>query len=606
MFSFGYWGCGRATRELVRAFDEAEVARGFAPPLWVDIRLKREVRALGFQGDAFAALLPGRYIWMSELGNANIDAKEREPSIRIRDPKAAAALLELASARPERRVIFFCACEYPAWCHRHTVSKLLLAEARKRKVPVTVVEWPGGEPKKLELKVARSTMAKLLGGRLARLPVPAGLTEAASIPWMSTARLTCGGDEVFASIGPARFGSHGSHLPIFASDASEQVISTEAVGMRAELGFEPLATHGQPRHDSDRARRSDRTETPRESVPTQHQQKSMTGQIGTTAPTIETLVAGEEYTVLSLWPAWAWAVMFAGKDVENRSWHPSRRGRILIHASGHKSSAREEEELRGAISSASGLPRSALPATFERSAILGSVEIADCVENARSRWAEPDQLHWKLRDPRPLASPVRGIHGRLQFWRWTMEQTTGNQSAANAEPTRASRAPAQAQASVEADLAVGAKANLDLDDLTPEAVLAALRKVASSKPANEVDVLRAASRELGSSRLGARVHRALKAHVRTAIARGVLAREGKSLRLATGALADYKLEDLVAAMAAIARKGEVVPRAELAAGVAQRLGFPSEGAEKRLSAALDAAVAAGRFAREGSRMRRTG
>jgi hypothetical protein len=83
------------------------------------------------------------------------------------------------------------------------------------------------------------------------------------------------------------------------------------------------------------------------------------------------------------------------------------------------------------------------------------------------------------------------------------------------------------------------KSTFDLDSLTPDALIRALPSVASSKPADELDLLRAASKELGCSRLGARIQRKLKAHVRTAVRRGVLAREGRMLRLASSRLPDH-------------------------------------------------------------------
>lgn len=62
LFTFGYWGWGSATGELIRAIDSAERKKGFSPPVFFDIRLKRSVRAKGFRDDAFERLLPkGRY-----------------------------------------------------------------------------------------------------------------------------------------------------------------------------------------------------------------------------------------------------------------------------------------------------------------------------------------------------------------------------------------------------------------------------------------------------------------------------------------------------------------------------------------------------------------
>lgn len=58
LFSWGYWGWGRATQELIRTVDTTERQRGFRPPVFIDIRLKRNCRAPGFRGDEFEKLLP--------------------------------------------------------------------------------------------------------------------------------------------------------------------------------------------------------------------------------------------------------------------------------------------------------------------------------------------------------------------------------------------------------------------------------------------------------------------------------------------------------------------------------------------------------------------
>lgn len=44
-FSWGYWGWGGSTQELIDAFDGAEQERGHGPPIFVDARVDRGVRA---------------------------------------------------------------------------------------------------------------------------------------------------------------------------------------------------------------------------------------------------------------------------------------------------------------------------------------------------------------------------------------------------------------------------------------------------------------------------------------------------------------------------------------------------------------------------------
>jgi hypothetical protein len=135
----------------------------------------------------------------------------------------------------------------------------------------------------------------------------------------------------------------------------------------------------------------------------------------------DTLVPGHEYTILSLPPIWAWALLFGGKDIENRGLCTERRGRVLVHASGEGMSLRESQERRAELSFLSGIARSALPTVFPRNAILGSVEIVDCVEDARSKWAVPGKQHWVLRDPRTLEVPVELLSGDVQLFRWVNE-----------------------------------------------------------------------------------------------------------------------------------------------------------------------------------------
>ena len=93
---------------------------------------------------------------------------------------------------------------------------------------------------------------------------------------------------------------------------------------------------------------------------------------------------------LSVRQPWAWAIIHAGKDIENRSWqavnHGLRmRGRIAIHAA--KGMSREEyEEASEFINSLIGRPK--CPAAFEllRGGIIGSVEVTDVVTESESDW----------------------------------------------------------------------------------------------------------------------------------------------------------------------------------------------------------------------------
>ncbi len=581
-------------------------------------------RALGFRGDAFEKQLGTQYLWLSDLGNQNvIDDIE---GIRIRNPKAASKLLDLALEHRERRVIFFCHCEFPADCHRRTVSELLIREAQKRGDALAVTEWPGGESQEMQLP-GKADLAKALRQQRLRLPVPKGMSAsaAASVPWGSTVRVSVEGNDAFAILGPARFGSGGAYLQIFGSGESEQAIAADVKQMRKEGCFEPLLTDPALASAANSTRSSELSSTktrdadsesasPGDEVAPARRAQSRLHEPVTTDPKAkstpdEVLLSDHEYTVIAIRAAWAWAIMFGGKDVESRTWPTKVRGRVLIHASSGKDSERDDEWNRSEICKLSGVPRTALPATFERSAILGSIEIVDCVKRARSRWAQPDSYHWLLREPRPLASPVRGVNGRLQFWRWTLDSgrrdSSAGSTARRASIRTASAIPVARHSVALAQSPTTTKAAFDLDSLTPDAVMAALRKVASSTPANDVDVMRAAGRELGCSRLGSRVSAELKSQVRTAIRRGVLVRDCKELRLATSRLTDYQLDALVGSITAVMRKGQVVSRVDVAAAVARRLGFADGGNTAALQGAFDAAIAAGSLhAEDKDRIRR--
>jgi hypothetical protein len=138
-------------------------------------------------------------------------------------------------------------------------------------------------------------------------------------------------------------------------------------------------------------------------------------------PCEEKLVPGQQYTVLSMHPIWAWAVLFGGKDVENRAWVTKQRGRILIHASSDRKSMREEQDMRSELSFLTGIAKAELPVRFVRSSIVGSVEIVECVKDACSKWAVPGQQHWLLSAPHMLAVPLVDVQGRQRFWHWTCE-----------------------------------------------------------------------------------------------------------------------------------------------------------------------------------------
>lgn len=133
---------------------------------------------------------------------------------------------------------------------------------------------------------------------------------------------------------------------------------------------------------------------------------------------------------LSIRQPWAWAIVHAGKDIENRSWQAvnhglRQRGRIAIHAA--KGMTREEYEDASAFMLGLDIecPR---PADLLRGGIIGSAEVVDVVSESASPWffgprglvlRDPEvwtfipavgslgYFTWRQGDPSAVAAPAK-------------------------------------------------------------------------------------------------------------------------------------------------------------------------------------------------------
>ena len=115
--------------------------------------------------------------------------------------------------------------------------------------------------------------------------------------------------------------------------------------------------------------------------------------------------------VLTVKQPWAELICLGIKDVENRSWRCPKKfigERVLIHASG--TTAKEPYIMD-------------VMASYDiKSAIIGSVEIAECIRTSRSIWAEDDRYHWIMRNPILFDKPILNVKGRLGFWDFDLYQ----------------------------------------------------------------------------------------------------------------------------------------------------------------------------------------
>lgn len=117
---------------------------------------------------------------------------------------------------------------------------------------------------------------------------------------------------------------------------------------------------------------------------------------------------------LSIRQPWAWAILHAGKNVENRSWKRpwAPEGLILLHASGGCTEVEYQEAAR--IIERVGLQRPPPLSELQRGGLVGAFRITRAVrhDHPASPWAEPGLVHLHLADVQPVNwVPLRGQLG---------------------------------------------------------------------------------------------------------------------------------------------------------------------------------------------------
>lgn len=133
---------------------------------------------------------------------------------------------------------------------------------------------------------------------------------------------------------------------------------------------------------------------------------------------------------LSIRQPWAWAIVHAGKDVENRDWRTKYRGLVCIHAA--KVMSRDWIAHR-MITDALGPGNDAVRRSWRRiqltphpnlgnpplpifqGGIIGVAEIVDCVEASTSPWFM-GRYGFVLENVRP--APFIPVRGALGFFDW--------------------------------------------------------------------------------------------------------------------------------------------------------------------------------------------
>lgn len=116
--------------------------------------------------------------------------------------------------------------------------------------------------------------------------------------------------------------------------------------------------------------------------------------------------------VLSIRQPWAWAILYAFKDIENRTWWPPRSlwgQRIVIHA-GKRIDAGDLDAVED-ICGVRPPPRLRTGALLGTVGLVDAVDVADCAGN---KWAF-GPVCFRLRDARPWPTPIT-CSGQLNFF----------------------------------------------------------------------------------------------------------------------------------------------------------------------------------------------
>ena len=135
---------------------------------------------------------------------------------------------------------------------------------------------------------------------------------------------------------------------------------------------------------------------------------------------------------------WASLIVRGIKDIENRTWRTNFRGRVLIHSAGSHGKKFKinltDDQMKLAFPV---VAKECMFGNFPFSAIIGSIEIKDCVVNHPSIWAEKTEewtiginpkiykeitgkniiYNWVLANPVLFPEPIP-CKGKLSFWEY--------------------------------------------------------------------------------------------------------------------------------------------------------------------------------------------
>lgn len=105
---------------------------------------------------------------------------------------------------------------------------------------------------------------------------------------------------------------------------------------------------------------------------------------------------------------WAWLIVIGYKDVENRTWRTAYRGRFLIHAA-------QKVDEQAMAKYARLFPLNRHVQLLPRGALIGAVNLVDCVEWCNSPWFT-GPVGWVLEGAEEIEPiPAKGMLGLWEY-----------------------------------------------------------------------------------------------------------------------------------------------------------------------------------------------
>lgn len=119
---------------------------------------------------------------------------------------------------------------------------------------------------------------------------------------------------------------------------------------------------------------------------------------------------------------WANLIISGTKDVENRTWKTNYRGSIYIHAA-QQTGHGKEPIVRFLYPYWKHIPqenkRELIDELYFKAAIIGEIELVDCVQNHPSVWADNGVWNWVLANPIKYDFPILNVKGGLSLWQYS-------------------------------------------------------------------------------------------------------------------------------------------------------------------------------------------